>query len=134
MKLVYQKKFNHFPALIGKMRPVASLGVHKTTFEIERGVKMSMGGPRSGREYPRPGGRMHIASAPGEPPAIDYGTLVNDISSEFPSDLEGIVFSSLPYSFYLEFGTGKIAPRPAWIPAAEAAWPGFLIAMRKLIE
>lgn len=131
--LTYKLTLNKFPQITADLRAKASQAVRKTTFDIERGVKTSMGGPRSGRAYPRPGGRMHIASAPGEPPAIDYGTLVNSIASEFPGDLQGVVFSSVPYSAYLEFGTSRIAPRPAWVPAAEAAWPGFLDAMQKLI-
>jgi len=132
MKLVVQKKFNYFPALRGQLRTQAGLAVKKTSFEVERRIKMAMGGPKSGREYPRGGGKTHVASAPGEAPAIDYGTLINSIAVEFPSDTQGIVFSSVPYSVYLEFGTGRMAARPAWIPAAEGAWPGFLAAMERL--
>lgn len=134
MKLVVQKVFDDFPALKGKVRLKASLVVHKTTFDITRRMKMAMGEPKSGREYPRGGGKVHIASAPGEAPAIDYGTLINSITEDFPTDLTGITYSSVPYSVYLEFGTHKIAPRPAWIPAAEAAWPGFLSALQKIME
>ncbi len=134
MKLIVKKEFDHFPALAGEMRIKAGLAVVKTTLDISRRVKMAMGEPKSGREYPRPGGKVHRASAPGEAPAIDYGTLINSIAEEFPGDLKGISFTSVPYSVPLEFGTSKTTARPAWIPAAEAAWPGFLAALQNLVE
>lgn len=134
MKLVVTKVFNHFPQLVGVMRMRAGAAVRKTTFEVSRNVKQSMGEPKTGREYPRGGGKTHTASAPGEAPAIDYGTLINSIGEEFPTDLTGISFTSVDYSVPLEFGSVKMAPRPAWIPAAEKAWPGFLAAMERLIS
>jgi hypothetical protein len=134
MKLVVKKVYNHFPALTGEMREKAGLAIRRTAFDIEARIKQSMGPPKTGREYPRPGGKIHIASAPGEAPAIDYGTLINSITTEFPQELTGIVYSSVPYSVYLEFGSVKLAPRPAWVPAAEAAWPDFLAAMDKLLD
>jgi hypothetical protein len=133
MKLVVKRVYNNFPALQGQMREKAGLAIKKTCFDIEARIKTSMGPPKTGREYPRPGGKIHVASAPGEAPAIDYGTLINSITTEFPTDLSGIVFSSVPYSAGLEFGTAKVAPRPAWVPAAEASWPSFLAAMERLI-
>jgi len=132
MKIIAKQEFNHFPALVGEMRIKANRAIVKTTFDIEGRIKMSMSSPKSGREYPR-GSRMHRASAPGEAPAVDYGTLINSITSDFPTDLSGLVFSPVPYSLYLEFGTGRMAARPAWIPAATAAWPGFLAAMSHLV-
>lgn len=131
--LTYKLTVNKFPQIEAQLRARAAQAVRKASFDVERSVKGSMGGTKSGRAYPRAGGRVHIASAPGEAPAIDYGTLVNSIATEFPDDLRGVVYSPLPYSAYLEFGTAHIAPRPAWVPAAEAAWPGFLAAMQKLI-
>jgi hypothetical protein len=68
------------------------------------------------------GNITHRASAPGEAPATDTGTLVSSesIYYERESDLVSIIGSRLAYAYYLEFGTMRIAPRPSWMPAVEA--------------
>lgn len=48
-------------------------------FERDVKLKITLSRP-SGRVYRR-FGRLHIASAPGQPPAIDTGRLINSISS-----------------------------------------------------
>jgi len=53
--------------------------VLKGCYMIEGDTKTSMK-PGSGREYKRPGGKIHRASAPGQPPAVDYGRLINSIA------------------------------------------------------
>lgn len=90
--------------------------VRRTTFEIERDMKQSMTGPKTGRFYRvgrisralgkqgRPfkgartyqtakgntrvivGARVRQASAPGEAPAINTGALRNSIQSSFSND------------------------------------------------
>lgn len=74
-------------------------------------------GSRSGRTYDRGGGKTHTASAPGEYPKTDYGTLVSNITAEFAFDkLSATVGSRLgaPHGFDLEFGTSKTKARP-WL-------------------
>lgn len=65
--------------------------------------------------------REHQASAPGEAPAIDTGSLrrsvTHTIIKEGWAKYRAEVGSKLPYAAYLEFGTRTIEPRPAWIPA-----------------
>ena len=90
---------------------------------VENDARLSiMKGPKTGRIYPRPGGKTHQASAPGESPANDTGRLVSHINHEIKdSGLSGTVgihnLSSVPYARRLEFG-GKdsrgimILPRP----------------------
>lgn len=99
--------------------------VYGTAFEL-RGdiVKRIQRGPASGRVYKR-GGVLHQASAPGEAPASDTGRLANSVYLDDEAFLGGravvTVGSVLAYAKHLEYGTRKMAPRPAWTPAAEQA-------------
>ena len=63
--------------------------------------------------------KTHQASAPGEAPASDTGTLVSSIYFEQNTPYQTTIGSRLAYAEWLEFGTRKIAPRPAWVPAVE---------------
>lgn len=63
----------------------------------------------------------HQASAPGEPPARDRSLLYNSVLSIVELTETGwssTIGSSIPgIPRYLELGTVKMAPRPAWRPA-----------------
>ena len=76
--------------------------------------KLALGQRRTGADY-----IWHQASAPGQPPAVDYGRLVNSVTVEVRPDhvLVGSSMAKVPLA--LEFGRldGTIAPRPAWRPA-----------------
>ena len=74
-------------------------------------------GPASGRIYRR-GNITHQASAPGQPPMTDTGTLVRSVYFDL-KPLTATVGSRLAYSHYLEFGTRRMAPRPVWMPAVK---------------
>jgi len=82
-----------------------------------------MTGGRSGRVYIR-AGRIHHASAPGEPPAIDTGNLINSIQVE-PTRTGAVVYSTSEYAPHLEFGTVKMGARPFFQPAVEREAPQF---------
>lgn len=78
--------------------------------------------PKTGRIYekynPR---RTHQASAPGEPPANDLGSLAANIHPK-PTVKEGDALvkkinAAAEYSAALEFGTPKILPRPFMRPS-----------------
>lgn len=101
--------------------------------DIRRAIQ---GPPKTGREYKRGKNRdiIHRASAPGQAPATDTGTLVSSLYNEDRGYLTKAIGSRLPYAFYLEFGTLKIAPRPAWIPAVERAIPKMLKRVNIAIE
>ena len=87
--------------------------------------KAIQGPPKTGRKYQR-GTVVHQASAPGQAPATDTGFLVSSIYNEDRGYLSKAIGSRLPYAFYLEFGTRKIASRPSWVPAVERAIPKML--------
>jgi hypothetical protein len=102
--------------------------VAHTAMTIEGTAKVSIQrGPKTGRLYRTSNKRkMHQASAPGEAPATDTGTLVARINHQvIDSGLEASVFSDVSYAGYLERGTKRMAPRPYIMPAAEKARPDF---------
>ena len=65
----------------------------------------------------------HHPSLPGNPPAVDTGTLRRSITySVDEENLVGYVGSVLndpPYEVYLEYGTSRMKPRPWLKPATE---------------
>jgi phage gpG-like protein len=80
-------------------------------------------GLASGRIYEKSNPqRTHQASAPGQPPMTDTGALVRSIKVDFLPG-SAMVGSPLAYAAYLEYGTRKMAPRPLWLPVAEAIPP-----------
>lgn len=92
-------------------------------------VQAIIQGPKTGRIYKR-GGVFHQASAPGQAPASDTGALVASIQTNKVGDGVYEVSSRMKYAEYLEFGTRKMAPRPAWVPAVEKERPEFMAAIR----
>lgn len=80
----------------------------------------------SGREYKR-GGKIHIASKPGDPPNKDMGDLNRSI--QIKTTLESIAVGSfgVPYAFWLEHGTSKMGARPFFHPAIEKALTKFKV-------
>jgi HK97 gp10 family phage protein len=92
-------------------------------------VKSIQRGAKSGRVYERGGGQnlsaTHQASAPGQAPATDTGRLASSVTAQ-SSGLGGTVGSTVPYSFWLEYGTMKMAERP-WLRPALAANQQFII-------
>ena len=66
-------------ALIRQMRSRAQSAVSETAEFVAEHARTDMARAKHGRAYPRPGGRVHIASAPGESPAIDTGYLESSI-------------------------------------------------------
>lgn len=74
-------------------------------------------GKKSGRIYKRRG-IVHRASAPGEPPAADTGTLHGSIDLKpHYSQLRVEIQATANYAAALEYGTEYIEPRPFMRPA-----------------
>ena len=121
--------------------------VNATALELRGDViKRIQRGPKTGAVYdsifrmiggrpvpigPRQGNNLsptHQASAPGEAPATDTGRLVQGVTTygtQPAGKLAVTVGSEIVYAAMLEFGTSRIAPRPAWVPATEAMRPKF---------
>lgn len=75
--------------------------------------------PKTGKIYVRRG-IEHQASAPGEAPASDTGTLVRGITVEIDTErIAARVNSGAAHGPHLEFGTDKMEPRPHMRQALE---------------
>jgi HK97 gp10 family phage protein len=87
---------------------------------VEKSAKESIAhGSKSGVLYVRHG-IAHKASAPGEAPATDIGTLISSIQHWVSDDgLSIAVGTQLEYGTYLEFGTRDMAERPFIHPALD---------------
>lgn len=78
----------------------------------QRAIFLITNPPKTGRVYRRRG-VVHQASAPGEAPASDTGTLVNARRIELnEADVSGKLIFSSKHALPLERGTLRIAPRP----------------------
>jgi hypothetical protein len=129
------------PKLKASMRSATHAVVAKAVFDIEAGVKNRLAQPGTGKIYgatgpAKPGKRgarkRHQASAPGEPPATDTGTLANSTQGKMLTDTEGEVRVTAEYARFLEDGTVFIAPRPYFAPSIEAVRPGYTDAMKSI--
>lgn len=74
--------------------------------------------PRGGRTYKR-GGKLHKASAPGEPPAVDTGQLIHSVDYNIVNKKEqttgkvGVMKRDVAkQAEALEYGTSKMRARP----------------------
>lgn len=73
----------------------------------------------TGRTYKR-GGRVHIASSPGEYPNSDSGEYVRSIFSERRGQLSAVWGAAAKHALPLEMGTSRMAARPVLRPTTLA--------------
>jgi HK97 gp10 family phage protein len=112
-------------ALGDEVREATGRVVQETAQDLEAAIKLEIQqGAKTGRVYRR-GGVSHRASAPGEAPASDTGTLIGSIQHERENAHAYSVGSRLDYAAFLEYGTSRMAARPFFRPAAEAIKPVF---------
>ena len=129
---------NQIAVVAQRYHNVLDMAIRKSAYDIEANAKQRIqGGSKSGRLYKlRNPNRRHQASAPGESPATDLGTLVNSIQTvPGPAgSLHAEVRVSALYGVYLEFGApkAKIAARPYMTPAVEAVKPKLIAVVRHL--
>lgn len=123
-------KLNHtVPAL---MQARAHVIVHKIGEDAIAHMVQGMEKQGGGRLYRR-GGHVHQASAPGEPPARDEGTLAGSIQMEDDGPAAVVITVGAAHGIYMEKGTSHIAPRPFVQPAIDAVRPAFEAASRSLL-
>jgi hypothetical protein len=83
-------------------------------------IRLMQETPHTGRVYRRRG-VSHQASAPGEPPAVDTGRHIQQITTDYdPANFAGTVTFHSAYALALEVGTAKMAARPYARPALES--------------
>lgn len=93
-----------------------------TTLEaVKEHIEVAMHEPKSGVEYHRAGGRVHVASAPGEAPAIDTAALIGSGRIERTGRFSADLIYDDPAALPMELGAPArgIAPRPFLGPAME---------------
>ena len=138
-------------ALLRDIRTEARIVTKEALLLFEREVKLTLSGQRSGQTYKvgerglGSGQRQHVASAPGEPPAVLFGNLRGSVGHEGPHrrswGYEGEVGPGLgqdvtaderdaanSYARRLELGGVdsrgvRILPRPYMEPSARRARP-----------
>ena len=120
--------YNRFPEIAAALQPAVRAIVMEAAAEVETDIKQEMAQPKSGRVYPN----GHVASAPGEAPAIDTGALAASIQVEQTGPTSAAVATNQEYAAGLEFGLRVRGARPAWVPAAERVRPRFLAKMQGL--
>ena len=87
---------------------------------------------KTGLPYRR-GKNIHIASAPGEAPAVDFGELVRSIMFDVREmEVEVGNEAGAPYGVFLEKGTEHIEPRPWLEPAVNEHFAGILSRVGKV--
>lgn len=101
--------------------------VERTTHRYEEILQGEFREPKTGREYKR-GEHIHVASAPGEPPAVDSAGLSQSVTHEIVPAGEigwvsrvGVAAEAGTYvqAITLELGGENVDARPAWRPALE---------------
>lgn len=120
--------------VLAQIRRAAMQGVIEGTELVHStAVKLIMSGPKTGHVYTRRGVK-HQASAPGEPPASDTGTLVQRSTTEYDhARLVGAVVFRTKYAEALELGTERIEPRPFLRPALAMSMPAIETAIERRV-
>lgn len=113
------------PEAVQQIGSQASMVVRAMASGIVAEMQRLMSLPKTGRAYRRGRTAVHIASAPGEAPADDYGGLLGSIGFIMNGDLQAIVSVGAEYAAYLELGTNRadgtplIKPRPYVQPSID---------------
>lgn len=79
-------------------------------------------------------GPSHVPSRPGEAPNTDTGRLVGSASARTVGRNVAETSVEAEYGKHLEFGTHKMAPRPALGPAFDEMRPHILNNLRKALK
>lgn len=79
-------------------------------------------------------GKAHVPSLPGQPPNTDTGRLVGSAGARATGRNVTETFVEAEYGKFLEFGTNKMAPRPALGPAFDQMKPFIMDNLRKALK
>lgn len=105
-------------SVLDKVARAAMIGIIEAANIVHaEGTRLMQESPRGGKVYVSKG-RTHKASAPGEPPAVDTGSLVQSgVITPNYEDISATVKWTSDHAEPLEFGTDKMEPRPFARPA-----------------
>lgn len=121
--------FNNFAKIAAELEAGASRAVRLAAFHINERLQAKFREPKSGRWY-----GSHRASAPGQAPAIDFGTLASSYRVIEVDKFKAVVASSSEEAPLQEYGTRNMEPRPHLYPAAEEERPDFEKAIATLLR
>ena len=122
---------NNLNSIAAQLARETDIIANKTTTDIKASIIESMTGQKSGKVY-EVQGKKHQASAPGEAPARDTGNLINSITIDKAANAHYIINFGAEYAVRLEYGTGRIQPRPFARPAVKKHQYAFHAALRQL--
>lgn len=120
---------NDLSRIASALEPAVTALVEETLEHIQQHVETAMELPKSGNVY-----GTHVASQPGEPPAIDSGDLIGSAEIAMESPTVGSIAYTSDHAAHMEFGTVHIAARPFLNPAVETERPAFNRAFSKILE
>ena len=111
-------KYTPNPKALDTIRTAGRAGVLAGATLIQESARVELSQTGKGRKYK---GQPTTASAPGQPPAAQTGTLrrsvqIDDTNAKGDNPTAR-VGTNLAYGRYLEYGTKRIAPRP-WLSTA----------------
>jgi len=108
------------PQAVEIIKQAARQGLSGAAIEVQSEAQRTLNREGRGRVYVKRGGRVHVASLPGNPPAKDTGNLGRSVQiddrqlTQASNELRVRIGTDQPYGRWMEFGTRNIAPRP-WL-------------------
>ena len=95
--------------------------LYRITIRLRNDIRKSMHSTHRypGRYYRVGKRRFHKPSAPGFPPAINTGNLVNRMYIDFADGYSKLFFSNVKYAKWLEEGTKRMKARPFLKPGID---------------
>lgn len=114
MTKIRAKLKNHTKRVTREIRAGVDQNAAAAATEFQGDLKRTLRGQRSGEQYRVSAGstRTYTASAPGEPPAVATGRLLNSVDAQPVGNARWLVGTPLKYGRYLELGTVHMRPRP----------------------
>lgn len=111
-------------------------GIAASGFVVQNEARrLVLSGPKTGKVYTRRNRIKHRASAPGEAPASDTGTLVRSIiTSHDASKFTLIVHAKAKYAMFLEEGTRRMKARPFMTVALQNKKAQIIAIFKKLLS
>lgn len=120
-------KIDNIPEIIVLLPILVDQAVLHSADEVQAEWRDRMfDAPRGGQVY-FIGGRIHVASAPGEVPAVLSGDYTDSIYTSRLGDSNYAITAGVDYAVDLEFGTLDLAPRPVAGPVANAYMDRFIV-------
>lgn len=120
---------NDWDRIANGLEPKVTALIEDTLEHIQEHIETAMELPKSGNVYGR-----HVASQPGEPPAIETRDLADSAEITMESPTVGSITYTSDHAAAMEYGAVHIAPRPFLTPGIEAERPAFNNAISDLLE